>query len=157
MTGPRLEITVLDVGWGDSILIEANDGKKSTFALIDSNDTATYPSSLIFLKRHFERLKYNPFPYPMFEHVFATHAHADHVNGLQSLFRTFGTRNFHYSACDKKKNVTIANTLRWAKRAKRNKIKVAAGSGARGRRCVCRAVVAEADAACNCASNFVDP
>ena len=35
-----LSITLIDVGWGDSILIEYTyDNKKSRFALIDSNES----------------------------------------------------------------------------------------------------------------------
>lgn len=122
MQGKRLEVTFIDVGWGDSILIEARDDQENaTFALVDSNDTPNYPASLIFLKRRFERLKLHPFAYPMFEHVLVSHAHADHVNGIQSLLRNFGSKNLYASKCDPNNNVVFANLERWVRTAKRNK------------------------------------
>jgi competence protein ComEC len=127
MKGQRVEVTFLDVGWGDSILIEARDhNENASFALVDSNDTSNYPSSLIFLKRYFERLNLHPFPFPLFEHVFTTHAHADHINGIQSMLRRFGAKNLYSSQCDQanNKNMVFANLIRWANTATRNNQKV---------------------------------
>src|SRR5690349_778014 len=101
MSQESLCVTFLDVGWGDSLFIEVRDAAdKPYFALVDCNDTVNYPSSRVFLKRYFERLGYRPLPYPVFEHVIVTHAHADHVNGIQDILRKFGTNNLYTSRCD---------------------------------------------------------
>ena len=53
-----LSVTLIDVVWGDSILIESQDDSgQSYYALIDSNDTTYLRSSYIFLKRFFEKKK----------------------------------------------------------------------------------------------------
>jgi beta-lactamase superfamily II metal-dependent hydrolase len=94
----RLRATLIDVGWGDSILLESEDDFGAThFALIDSNDTASFRSSYIFLKRYFEREKMNVFaPNRTFEWVLLTHAHADHGQGLKRTLKDFGTDRFWY-------------------------------------------------------------
>jgi hypothetical protein len=52
----NLEVTLIDVGWGDSIFIETNDDNNdSQYALIDSNDTTTLRSTYIFLKKYFKK------------------------------------------------------------------------------------------------------
>jgi hypothetical protein len=52
----RLAITFIDVGWGDSVLLEAeNDRGELSFAVVDSNDSSQSRSSFLFLKRYFER------------------------------------------------------------------------------------------------------
>jgi competence protein ComEC len=94
----QLNVTMIDVGWGDSILIESqtNNGD-SVYALIDSNDTTNFRSSQIFLKRFFERKNFNlPDDKPVFDFVLLSHAHADHGQGLKALMREFGTRQFWY-------------------------------------------------------------
>ena len=52
-----LKVTLVDVGWGDSILIEASDAtaRRPCFALIDSNDNAEriYWPSWNSLRKHF--------------------------------------------------------------------------------------------------------
>ena len=93
-----LRLTVIDVGWGDSLLLETGDTASQTgwhFALIDSNDTATLRSSYIFLKRHFER-HLMPLPSPLFDWVLLTHGHSDHGAGLKRTVQEFGTRNLWY-------------------------------------------------------------
>lgn len=94
----RVKITLIDVGWGDSILIESIDtNNKSHFALIDSNDTVHYKSSYIFLKRFFEKKgKIIADEKPIFEFICLTHAHTDHGQGLKGIMREFGTKNFWY-------------------------------------------------------------
>jgi beta-lactamase superfamily II metal-dependent hydrolase len=90
---------MIDVGWGDSILLESaqSDGK-SAFALIDSNDTTTSRSTYIFLKRFFEKKQQIvPSESPIFDWVLLTHAHADHGQGLQRILKDFGTSRFWYS------------------------------------------------------------
>jgi competence protein ComEC len=92
-----LTITVIDVGWGDSILIEAKDNARSSFGLIDSNDTTYELSSYLFLKRFFERRGIDTKGRPVFEFVLLTHGHADHASGLPLIIRKFGAKRFLYS------------------------------------------------------------
>lgn len=115
----RFEATFIDVGWGDSILLEAaEDGQEPVFALIDCNDSANLRSSLIFVKRHFERrgrsfedIQHN------FEFVLLTHGHADHARGLKRMMNTFGTKAFWYP-----KSVSdglVPKLLNFARRSRR--------------------------------------
>jgi beta-lactamase superfamily II metal-dependent hydrolase len=94
----ELSITLIDVGWGDSIFLESRDHVGNTLhALIDSNDTTYLRSSYIFLKRYFEKKSVNPEDQNhIFEFIILTHAHADHGQGIKALFRAFGTKNFWY-------------------------------------------------------------
>lgn len=111
-----LRVTIIDVGCGDSILLESVDsGGARQFALIDSNDTVRLRSSQIFLRRHFEKLGIDPQDKPLFEFVLLTHEHADHGQGLKTLMREFGTRRFLYP-----KSVSfggLAHLLRFAQRS----------------------------------------
>jgi competence protein ComEC len=94
----RLLVTLIDVGWGDSILIESvADAGDRRFALVDCNDYETERSALIFIKRFFDRAsidfeanRHN------FEWVLLTHGHADHARGMKRMLSTFGTRHFWY-------------------------------------------------------------
>ena len=94
----KLKVTLIDVGWGDSILVESEDNNgKEYYGLIDSNDTQNYRSSFIFLKRHFEKKNIKlPDDKPIFEFVILSHAHSDHGQGLKRIMREFGTKNFWY-------------------------------------------------------------
>jgi L-ascorbate metabolism protein UlaG (beta-lactamase superfamily) len=94
----RLTVTMIDVGWGDSIFLESEDSNgKLSFALIDSNDTTEYRSSFIFLKKYFER-KFGKLPTTkyLFDFVLLSHAHADHGQGLKAVMKQFGTHYFWY-------------------------------------------------------------
>lgn len=94
----RLAVTLIDVGWGDSILIQSDDGAANRrFALVDCNDYETERSSLIFVKRFFEReqIDYET-SRPNFEWVLLTHGHADHARGMKRMLSLFGTRQFWY-------------------------------------------------------------
>jgi competence protein ComEC len=94
----RLAVTLIDVGWGDSILIQSDDGPGTRrFALVDCNDYETERSSLIFVKRFFEReqIDYEA-SRPNFEWVLLTHGHADHARGMKRMLSLFGTRQFWY-------------------------------------------------------------
>lgn len=90
-------VTLIDVGWGDSILLEYGKGGNRSYALIDSNDTEKNRSAFIYLKKHFERYEY---PYsgkrPLFSFVLLSHAHSDHGQGLKAIMREFGTESFWY-------------------------------------------------------------
>lgn len=93
-----LSITLIDVGWGDSILIEHIDNNnKPHYALIDSNDTTNQRSVEIFLKKYFRRkeIKYKD-KKPNFEFVMISHWHGDHISELERIIRKFGTKKLYY-------------------------------------------------------------
>ena len=94
----RLSVTLIDVGWGDSILVESvDDGGERHFALVDCNDYETERSSLVFVKRFFDRALIDfEANRPNFEWVLLTHGHADHARGIKRMLSTFGTRHFWY-------------------------------------------------------------
>jgi len=94
----RLQVTLIDVGWGDSILIESvDDGGQRKCALVDCNDYETERSALIFVKRFFDRafIDFEAEPHN-FEWVLLTHGHADHARGMKRMLSTFGTNHFWY-------------------------------------------------------------
>ena len=93
-----LSITLIDADGGDSIFIESigNDGR-SHYALIDSSDSPYFRPTYFFLKKHFSPESRYPAPdEPLFDFVLLSHAHADHGQGLKSIMREFGTKNFWY-------------------------------------------------------------
>jgi len=95
----KLSVTLIDVAWGDSVLIESVDNNNQRrFALIDSNDSSTIKSSYIFLKRFFEKekIEISDQTKPLFDFVILTHAHTDHGQGLKYIMSKFGTQNFYY-------------------------------------------------------------
>lgn len=94
----NLNVTLIDVGWGDSIFIESQDENgQSHYALVDSNDTKYLRSSYIFLKRLFERKDIKlPDDKPVFEFALLSHAHSDHGQGLKRILRDFGAKYFWY-------------------------------------------------------------
>jgi beta-lactamase superfamily II metal-dependent hydrolase len=116
----KLRATLIDVGWGDSILLESQDSTGTEYyALIDSNDTSTLRSSYIFLKRFFEKKGLTvPSAKQIFEWVLLTHAHADHGQGLKKILRDFGTKRFWYST-PANKPAFFADLLRYANRSSR--------------------------------------
>jgi len=95
----KLRVIMLDVGWGDAILVESEDDQGQLhFAVVDSNDTSTNRFTLNFLKR---RLKTLGIDYrdqkPFLDFVLLTHGHADHGQGLKAIMQEFATRQFWYS------------------------------------------------------------
>lgn len=94
----KLTVTLIDVGWGDSIFIESYDNNgQAHYGLIDSNDTTYQKSSFIFLKRYFERKMIRlPENKPVFDFMMLSHAHSDHGQGLKHIASEFGTRYFYY-------------------------------------------------------------
>jgi beta-lactamase superfamily II metal-dependent hydrolase len=94
----ELSITVIDVGWGDSILVDSqNDAGDHKFGLVDCNDFERQRNALPFVKRYLERLSIDwKDRQPLFEWVLLTHGHADHARGLKEMLKTFGTRHFWY-------------------------------------------------------------
>ena len=114
-----LRVTIIDVGWGDSLLLESEDMTGSHYALIDSNDTSTFRSSYIFLKRFFEKTSITfPSPSPVFEWVLLTHRHADHGQGLKKVLRDLGTDRFWYSNSPNRP-AFFADLLRYASKSPR--------------------------------------
>lgn len=92
-----LAVTLIDVGSGDSILIESEDGKgKRSFALIDSNDEPTWRSTESFLLRHFRTNGVAFGNGRFFEFVMVSHAHSDHISGVKRILQTFGAKKFYY-------------------------------------------------------------
>ena len=108
---------MLDVGWGDSILIESeNNQGEQCFAVVDSNDTSSNRFTLNFLKR---RLQTQGIDYRSEKHfldfVLLTHGHADHGQGLKAIMQEFGTKQFWYS---KSSNwSSMGNLLSYARRS----------------------------------------
>ena len=94
----KLTVTLIDVGWGDSILLESEtDDGEIHYGLIDSNDTNYLRSSYTFLRRHFEKKGIQiPDDKPVFDFIVLTHAHTDHGQGLKLLMQYFGTQHFWY-------------------------------------------------------------
>ena len=89
-----LKITLIDVGWGDSIFIEHVDAANNHhYGLIDSNDSKEIKSTRIFIERFF-RLKREDIPEPLFDFVLLTHGHDDHGKGLEGIIRKYGTIYF---------------------------------------------------------------
>ena len=89
-----LNVTLIDVGWGDSIFIEHEDqAGVSHYALIDSNDSKEIKSTRIFIERFF-RLRREDIPSPLFDFVLLTHGHDDHGKGLEGIMRKYGTTYF---------------------------------------------------------------
>jgi competence protein ComEC len=111
----KLRLTMIDVGWGDSIFLESIDSRgKSHYALVDCNDTTYSRSSYIFLKRFFEKRNVAvPPPSILFDWVLLSHAHADHGNGLTRLLKDFGTSRFWYSESPNNP-VLLAKLLKFA-------------------------------------------
>jgi competence protein ComEC len=93
----KLSVTLIDVGFGDSIFIEVEKGKRRGFALIDSNDEPEWRSTEAFILRHL-RTKGVRFDKRrrLFEFVMLSHAHSDHMSGLRRIIEVFGAKRFLY-------------------------------------------------------------
>jgi competence protein ComEC len=110
----ELKVTLIDVGWGDSILIEASDsaGSRPCFALVDSNDNEErdYYPSYNFLRKHFG-LRENEFTVakPFFDFVMVSHDHSDHGTGLKRIMQKYGTRHFWYPRVVEEESIVITS------------------------------------------------
>ncbi len=81
-TSAPLTVSFVDVGQADCTLIE-NAGK---YALIDAGNNEDGP----LLVKYFESLGIKEF-----EYVFATHAHEDHIGGMDNIINNFKIKNFY--------------------------------------------------------------
>jgi len=114
-----LKVTLIDVGWGDSILLEASDNgnTRPRFALIDSNDNAdkNYWPSWNFLRKHFglreEEFTTNK---PFFDAIILSHDHSDHGSGLKRIMKKYGTKKFWYPKVDKQNSVVLTSLQAYA-------------------------------------------
>ena len=78
----RLEVTFIDVGQADSILLE-NEGQ---YMLVDAGNNEDGPKLVTYLKG----LGINQFNY-----VVGTHPHEDHIGGLDDIINNFNIKNFY--------------------------------------------------------------
>lgn len=94
----ELKITLIDVGWGDSILVESTDDSgQRRYGLVDCNDTSVSRSSFLFVKRHMERRGEElSTGRRIFDFVLLSHGHADHASGIQAMMSYFKTDWFWY-------------------------------------------------------------
>lgn len=94
----ELSITLIDVGWGDCIIVDSiSDTGDHKYGLIDCNDYERQRAAMAFVKRYFERQGHDWGAAPhSFEWMTLTHGHADHARGLKEMMRTFGTKHFWY-------------------------------------------------------------
>lgn len=116
-----LKVTLIDVGWGDSILIEASDSTpgadRPRFALIDSNDNAErdYWPSWNFLRKHFG-VREDEFDVtkPFFDFVMLTHDHSDHGSGLKRIMKKYGTMGFWHPRVVEEDSVVLTSLKAYA-------------------------------------------
>lgn len=79
---PNMQVHFIDVGQGDSILIQSPDGKNM---LIDAGTALDAPKVIAFLKsRNIKTL----------DIALATHPHADHIGGFEEVLNTFTVKQF---------------------------------------------------------------
>lgn len=116
-----LAVTLIDVGWGDCILVESENAVGDRrYGLVDCNDSEYLQSGLLFVKRYFERNGRIDWKAsrPNFEWVLLTHGHADHAQGLKRMMSTFGTKNFWYPKSVE--STTHGSLIKYANRAKKS-------------------------------------
>lgn len=78
----KLEVTFIDVGQADSILIRFED----EYTLIDAGNNSDGKE----LVKYFKELNIDKFKY-----VIATHAHEDHIGGMDDIIENFKIENFY--------------------------------------------------------------
>jgi len=91
----QLKVYFIDVGQGDSILIDSGD----TEVLIDGGDKA--PGVVPFLKNKVDGV---------LEVIVATHPHADHIGGLTAVLASFEVDDIWING-DKSSSVTYSNFM----------------------------------------------
>ncbi|MEM9365322.1 MAG: MBL fold metallo-hydrolase [Planctomycetota bacterium] len=112
----RLTVTMIDVGWGDCILLEfEKDGQDPRYALIDCNDRPNQRLALSFVKRHLQTKQVDwRNRRHFFDFVLLTHGHDDHSRGLKQMMSEFETKWFWYP---KSGHPGLAGLLRYANRS----------------------------------------
>jgi len=93
----KLKVYFIDVGEADSILINDNN----EFALIDGGNNRDGKKLVDY---------FNSLGITKFKYVFATHAHEDHIGGLDYIIRNFDIENF-YMPDTKVDNITYYEVL----------------------------------------------
>jgi len=77
LTGHKLKVSYIDVGQGDSILIQTPGGKN---VLIDAGNNTNATTIVTYLKaQNISRLDY----------AIATHSHEDHIGSMDTVINTF--------------------------------------------------------------------
>src|SRR5699024_8777060 len=79
---PNMQVHFIDVGQGDSILIQSPSGKNM---LIDAGTKSNVPKVVSFLKSK---------GVSTLDYVVATHPHADHIGGLIAVLNNFKVNQF---------------------------------------------------------------
>ncbi|TMU57485.1 ComEC/Rec2 family competence protein [Flagellimonas algicola] len=103
-----LKIIFLSAGNGDSIFLEyTDDVGELHFGLVDCNDRGRFKPTQTFLKRYFElkddglqaktgqKILERKGSY-IFDYIFISHSHADHMGGLKDIIRNYGARRLFY-------------------------------------------------------------
>ncbi len=78
----RLEVTFIDVGQADSILLE-NEGH---YMLIDAGNNEDGPKLVNYFKNQ---------NIAQFDYVVGTHPHEDHIGGLDNIIKNFSIKTFY--------------------------------------------------------------
>ncbi len=81
-TSDNLRVTFLDVGQADSILIE----ESNEYMLIDAGNNEDGPKLVNY---------FNSLGIEKFEYVIGTHAHEDHIGGMDDIIKNFSIGTFY--------------------------------------------------------------
>ena len=81
-TSDNLRVTILDVGQADSILIE----ESNEYMLIDAGNNEDGPKLVNY---------FNSLGIEKFEYVIGTHAHEDHIGGMDDIIKNFSIGTFY--------------------------------------------------------------
>lgn len=92
----QLEVHYINVGQGDATYIELPDG---TDILIDSGTIGSGATIVKYLKAQEKDID--------IEYLIATHPDADHIGGMQSVFKELKIKNFYYP------KDAVSNTKTW--------------------------------------------
>lgn len=101
----QLEVHHINVGQGEAIYIEFPDG---TDVLIDSGKTNQGSTVVNYLKNQEKNID--------IEYLIATHPDADHIGGMQSVFKDLNVKNFLYPQDAPYDTATWKNVLDLAKK-----------------------------------------
>lgn len=100
----QLEVHYIDVGQGEAIYIELPDG---TDILIDAGKTSSGSTVVNYLKNQDSNIE--------IDFLIASHPDADHVGGMQSVFKDLKVKNFYYPMDAPSTTKTWTNVLNLAK------------------------------------------